>query len=160
MLALGVVAAVIGFFPGSRVYDDANNCFGQAIASLGMTEHHTSDCTASWTKLVEVQPAGGWPVLGFVLAVALGAAIVYRKPRRAYAFAWTLWTGLMAVALIVVMFDFHIFEHVVILWPTHVVELSLGMLLVLVMIGAPLVALVTREPSGSLPTARDRSDRR
>lgn len=160
VLALGLVAAVIGFFPGERIYDDANNCFGQALASLGVTEHHHDDCTPAYTKLVATQGAGDWPVLGFVLAVALGGAIVYRKPRRSYALAWTIWTGLMAVALIFVMFDLHVFEHVVILWPTHVVQFAIGMLLVLVMIATPVIALVTREPSGSLPTATGRSDSR
>jgi hypothetical protein len=160
VLALGLVAAVLGFFPGSRVYDDANNCFGRALASLGMTEPRHDDCTASYTKLKAIQPAGGWPVVGFVLAVALGGAIVHRKPRRAYAFAWTIWTGLIAVALIFVMFDLHIFEHVVILWPTRVVQFAIGTLLVLVMLATPLVALVTREPRDSLPTATDRSGSR
>ena len=160
MLAIGLVAAVIGLFPGTRVYDDANDCFGRALAGLATTEHHHDDCTPAYTVLKATQPAGGWPVVGFVLAVALGGAIVYRKPRRAYAFAWTIWSGLSAVALIFVMFDFHLFEHVVILWPTYVTQFAIGMLLVLVMVATPLVAVLTREPRDSLPVATDRSDSR
>lgn len=160
MLILGVVAAVIGLFPGERIYDDANNCWVRGQESLGTTGHYDDNCTPSYTKLRETHPAGGWPVLGFVLAVAIGAAIVYRTPRRAHAFAWTIWSGLSAVALIFVMFDFHSFDNVVILWPTYVTEFSIGMLLVLVMGATPLVAVFTREPRDSLPVATDRSDSR
>ena len=40
MLALCVVIPVVALLPGHRVYGDANNCFGYALASLGNTEHH------------------------------------------------------------------------------------------------------------------------
>lgn len=160
MLILGGVAAVIGFFPGERIYDDANHCWIRGQESLGTTGHYDENCTPSYTKLRETHPAGGWPVVGFVLAVALGAAIVCRKPRRAYALAWTIWTGLSALALILVMSDFHSFDNVVIVWPTYVTQFAIGMLLVLVMGATPLVAVFTREPRGSLPVATDRSGSR
>lgn len=59
---LGLVLVVVGLLPGQEVYDDSNNCFGTALASLGHTEHHHAACTSSYTQLRETRIAGGLPL--------------------------------------------------------------------------------------------------
>ena len=154
MLGLCIVIAIVAMLPGRRVYGDANNCFGYAIASLGNTEHHEDHCTPSYTQLERTDPAGGWPAFGTALAVAIGAAILYRKPERKIAMLFSLWSALSCASIIALSLQLDLFDHVVLLWPARVLGFALGMLAILVF-AAPIVALVTREsPSDSLPVAR------
>lgn len=144
--------------PGRRIYADANNCFGYGLASLGMTEHHHVECTPSYTELRGTEEAGGWYAILFAGAVALGAGIVHRKPTRATAFAWVVWTALAAAGAFVLSFELNLFDHVVNLWPTHVLAFAFGMVLVLVLIAAPIIVIATRErATGSSAIARRRS---
>lgn len=154
MLALCVVIPVVALLPGHRVYGDANNCFGYALASLGNTEHHEDHCTPSYTKLERTEPAGGWPVVGLAVAIAIGVGVLYRKPRRSIAILCWLWCVLAAAGTLALTLDLDLFDRVEILWPEKVLAFALGTIGVLVT-AAPVVAFVTREPpSGSLPVAR------
>jgi hypothetical protein len=154
VLGLCVVIVVVAMLPGRRVYSDANHCLGYALASFGNTEHHQVDCTPSYTTLERTEPAGGWPAIGTALAIAIGAAILYRKPERRIAMLFWLWSALSCASIIALTFQLDLFEHVELLWPAHVIGFALGMLAILVF-AAPVVALVTREkPSDSLPVAR------
>jgi hypothetical protein len=158
VLALCAVVVVVAKLPGRHVYADANNCFGSALASLGTTEHHHDECTPSYTRLLRTEEAGGWAAIVFAVAVALGAGIVHRKPTRAKAVAWIVWTALAGVGAAVMSFELNFFDHVVTLWPTHVLAFALGMLLVFVLIAVPIIAIATRERvSDSSAIARSRS---
>ncbi|MEO6774824.1 MAG: hypothetical protein ABI467_17750 [Kofleriaceae bacterium] len=159
VLALGVVLVAITFLPGRRVYDDANNCLGRAFAGFATTEHRHDDCSPSYTELKATEPAGGWPLVGFAIVVAIGAGLVHRRPRRRYAWAWVASTALAAVALFVTTFELHFFEYVETLWPAAVLDIALGTILVLVLLAAPAAALLSRERAGGLPPA-DRSEDR
>jgi len=48
------------------------------------------------------------------------------------------------------------FDHVELLWTSHVLAFAAGTMLVLVLLGVPVVVIATRErPSDSLPVATD-----
>lgn len=158
-VVLAILACIAGMLPGSRAYEDANNCAGEALGSLGLTEHHHIDCTPSYTHLVAEEPAGGFRLV-LALAVFLIPGLVgYRKPRGVYAVVWPLWFIGEACAIFAMSFELRLFQHVVVLWPLHAVEILVGTILVLACIGAPIAALVSR-PSDSLPRATDRSGSR
>ncbi len=153
MLALCGVIPVVAMLPGHRVYGDANNCFGYALASLGDTEHHVEHCTPSYTKLERTEPAGGWPAIGLAIAIAIGVGVLYRRPRRSTAVLCWLWCMLAAAGTLVLTINFDLFDRVVVLWPEQALAFVFGTIGVLVTV-APIVAFVTREkPSDSLPVA-------
>jgi hypothetical protein len=153
VLALCVVVVIVAMLPGQRVYSDANNCFGYALASFGNTEHHQIDCTPSYTKLERTDPAGGWPAIGLVVAIAIGAGVLHRRPRRSTAVLFSLWCLLSAAGVFAMTFQLDLFDHVETLWPEAVLGFAFGMIGVLVL-AAPIVAFITREkPSDSLPVA-------
>lgn len=158
VLALCVIVVAVAKLPGRRVYADANDCFANAVASLVTTEHHHEHCTPSYTKLERTEQAGGWAAIVFAVAVALGAGILHRRPTRATAIAWVVWTGLAGVGAAVMSFQLSLFDHVVSLWPTHVLAFALGMLLVFVLLATPVIVIATRERvSDSSAIARSRS---
>ena len=157
MLALCVVVLIFAKLPGRRIYDDANNCFGNGLAELANTESHGGHCTPSYTKLRATEAAGGWRAIFFAVAVALGAGIVHRRPTRANAVGWAIWTVLAGAAVAGLLIDLDFFGDVeVLLWTAHVLTFALGTIFVLVLIATPIVTFATRErPSDSLPAARD-----
>src|SRR5690348_1057063 len=113
VLGLSVVVVALAFLPGRRVYADANNCIGNALASFGMMEHHHEECAPSYTELVATRPAGGSFALVFVAAVAIGAGIVYRRPERWTAWLWAIWTVAAGIgAWLMTSFDLNLFDHV------------------------------------------------
>lgn len=158
VLALCVILVVVANLPGRRIYADANNCFGNGLASLGMTESHHFECTPSYTKLARTEPAGGWAAILLALAIALGAGIVHHRPRRITAIAWVVWTVLAAAGTAAMSFHLSLFDHIVTLWPGHVLAFAVGMLFVLVLLATPIIVIATRErPSDSTAIARNRS---
>lgn len=160
VLPVCLVIAVVAMLPGRRIYSDTNHCFGNGLASLASTEHHGDSCTPSYTTLERTEPAGGWPAVALAIAIAIGAAILYRKPRRSFAVVFWLWSTLPAVGLVAMTFDLDFFDRVVVLWPEHVLGFAGGMLGVLV-IAAPILAFLTRDPpSDSLPVATGSTDSR
>lgn len=132
VLPIGLVVAIVGQLPAYRMY------FGDAF--LGTQ-------TAG----------GGWLILFLGIALA-PAAIVYRDPRRRWAWVWAGWTLPSGFMVAGVSFGMSLFEHPVPLWPAQVVRFGVGTILVLVVIAAPIVALVSRgtdEPARTrLPEAR------
>lgn len=157
VLALSIVVAALAFLPGERVYEETNGCFGQALASLGTTEHLHPDCTPAY-RLDRTEPAGGAMVILLVAAIALGAGIVYRRPTRWTAWLWVVWSVAATIGMFMMSFELRLFEHVETLWAAHVLRFALGMIGVLVVIATPVVATFTRErATGSLPSATDRS---
>jgi hypothetical protein len=92
------------------------------------------------------------------VAIALGAGIVYRKPTRAKAILWVVWTALAAAGTAAMSFELSFFDDVVLLWPTYVLRFSAGMLLVFVLIATPIVVIASRaRASDSSAVARRRS---
>ena len=150
---LGVLACVIGLFPGQRVYEDSNDCIGRALGGLA-AEHH-STCTSSYDRLVETRLAGGWQLIVLVALIQLFGAVVYRYPRRTSALVWPVWTALWTVAYIALTFQLDLFSHVEVLWPSHVVVMLAGAMLLLIVIATPIVALVSdRTRRDDAPSAR------
>ncbi|MBV8756264.1 MAG: hypothetical protein JO257_03245, partial [Deltaproteobacteria bacterium] len=111
VLALCAVIVVLAMLPGRRVYSDANNCFGNGLASLGMTESREHHCEPSYTKLERTEPAGGWPAIVIACAVALAAGILYRKPKRSTALLFWLWSALTTGIAFALTIDFDFFDH-------------------------------------------------
>jgi hypothetical protein len=151
---LGAAGAIVGLFPGERVYDDANNCFGSAIAGLFL---HGGDhgCTASYTKLVAERPAGGLPMVLFVGAIAAYGWLLVRHPRRWVAAAWGLWTAVALVAFFAATFKLDLFSHTETLWATPVAYTLVGAMLLLIFPIAPIVAFASRrDDRADAPSAR------
>lgn len=135
VVPLAAVTAVVGLLPGYRMYFDG-------------------------TFLHETTAGGGWLVL--FLAVALApAAVVYRDPRRRWAWVWAGWTLPAGFMILAVSFGFNIFQEARPLWPAHVVRFGVGTILVLVVLAVPAIALFSRgsdDPAPSkLPEARLRA---
>ena len=157
MLALCAVIVIVAMLPGRRVYADASNCAGEGLARLANTEARGGSCTPSYTKIKRTDAAGGWLAIVLAVSVALGASIVHGRPGRANAIGWAVWTALVSVVIVLRSIDFlDFFEHVDILWTSHVLAFAAGMMLVLVLLAVPIVVIATRErASDSLPAATD-----
>lgn len=157
MLALCVVVLIVAMLPGRRVYSDANNCVGNGLAELANTEAHGGSCTSSYTKIVRTEAAGGWLAIVAAVSVVFGGLLVRDRPGRASAIGWAMWTALISVLLLMHSTDFlDFFDHVELLWASHVLAFATGMMLVLVLVGVPVVVIATRErPTDSLPVATD-----
>jgi len=154
--ALGLVLVGVGLLPGQAVHDDANNCFGSALASLGQTEHHHSTCTSSYTELHETRLAGGLPLAIYVLLLLAPAIVLYRDPRARRAWWWIVWSigGLVVSLALLFLMEFHLdlFSRTTTLWPARIVEGGMGVLQVLLLVALPIMILRSREPR--VPKAR------
>lgn len=132
-LVTGIAVAIscFAFLPGERVY--AGNEF-----------------------LYE-SSAGGFYVIGALALVLLPAILVYRDPRKRWAWLWFVWTLPASLLLVVASVGIHILSTGVDLWPRTVVKAGAFTILVLILIAVPLIALLTRErPGTSIPPARVR----
>ncbi len=143
---VGALALAIGLLPGERLYQDSNNCFGNAVVGMFMTEDAPA-CTPAYDKLVETRLAGGLPLAIALVLVLLPGYFVYRGPRRSLAITWSLWTLSVGVLYLMFTFDLVLFDKAEVLWPQHAVGMLAGTLAVLVVVIAPLVAAFTRRGS-------------
>lgn len=121
-----IVTGVAGLLPGYEMY-------------FGDTHLHTETA------------GGGWLILFLALALA-PAAVVYRDPRRRWAWIWAGWTLPSGFLVMAVSFGFKIFERAVPLWPAHVVRFGVGTILVLLVIAVPLIALASRGSDEAAPS--------
>lgn len=126
-----IVSAVAGLLPGYQMYFDG-------------TYLHTETA------------GGGWLILFLALALA-PAAVVYRDPRRRWAWLWAGWTFPSLTLSVMVSFGFRIFERSVPLWPAQVVRFGVCMIFVLVMLAVPLIALVSRGADEAAPSPLPRA---
>lgn len=94
---------------------------------------------------------GGWLILFLGLALA-PAAIVYRDPRRRWAWIWAAWTVPSGFLVLAVSFGISLFQHAVPLWPAQVVRFGVGIILVLLVIAVPIIALLSRGSDDAAPT--------
>lgn len=150
---LGLVLVGVGLLPGQEVYDDANNCLGGAIASLGMTEHHHAACSVSYTQLRETRLAGGLPLAIYVVLLLAPALVLYRDPRARRAWWWVVWGvgGLLVAAALVLLLEFHldIFSKTRTLWPTRVVQGGVAAMQALMLVALPITIVRSRLGSRS-----------
>ena len=152
---LGIAGALVGLFPGERVYDDANNCFGSAFSSLFSHGGGQHDCTSSYTKLVAERPAGGLPLVVFVGAILMYGWLLATSPGRWAAIGWTLWTAIAGGVFVAATFKLELFSQTETLWATPVTYTLIGAMLVLIFPIAPLVAFTSkREVTDDTPSAR------
>jgi len=146
--ALGLVTSIFGFFPGTRVLDDSNNCFGTAIGAL-FTEAHSHGCQPSYDRVATTRMAGGLPVLLYVVLALAPAILVRADPRPRRVWQWTLWSfaAVIPAGLMFFVLEFHLdlFARTVTLWPTRVVEAGIIALQLLLIVGLPVLALSARE---------------
>ncbi len=162
VVALGVATAACGFLPGARVYEDSRNCLGNAIGSL-FTEAHSTGCTSSYDQLVATHMAGGlWLLLYLLLALA-PAILVYADPRSRRAWQWMSWSilTLIPAGVMYVQLEFprSMFAHTETLHATHLVELGICVLQLLLMLVLPLITLTARDQiDPPLPQARIHHD--
>ncbi|MGE5181170.1 MAG: hypothetical protein ACM31C_03870 [Acidobacteriota bacterium] len=154
--ALAAVLAVVGFFPGERVYDDSNNCLGRAFAFT--TEHHHDDCTPSYDQLTETRNAGGTSLLAGLAIALLPVLVVVREPTRKRAWIWFAATPFAlaggVATMLAIDFRLDLFAHVEVLWPEHVVGAGAALLSVLSTLVLPLVLLFTPKSGSSSPDPR------
>ena len=151
---LGALACMIGLLPGERVYEDSSHCFGRGLGSLFVMEHgssHQEPCEPTYDRLVETRAAGGGALIACVAMILGFGYVLYRDPRRLWAWLWPLWTLGILWAYLVLTFKLDLFEHVEILWPTHVVGTLGGALVFLIFPIAPIVALVSDHQRPSVP---------
>jgi hypothetical protein len=131
VVLLAVVAAAFSWLPAERVF-------------VGKTFLH-------------VRTSGGARFVVLLTLMLLPALLVYRDPRKHWAWLWWAWTVPSAVVVLLMVFGFHILSHGEPLWPRAVVGFCVSMILVLVLVGVPIVAIVTRtDPRSPLPDAHVR----
>ena len=129
VVPIAVVCAVLGFLPGERVY--AGNTF------------------------LHERSAGGPYLVAFLGLMLLPSILVYRDPRKRWAWLWFAWTLPSSLLVLVTVLGLHIFTRGVALWPMVVVRLGVMVILVLLVLGLPLIAIATRERL-QIPEARAR----
>ena len=147
---MGAITVILAVLPGRHVYADANNCF----AGLGTRSPTDPARPATRTSYAPRLRAAG-STIPFAVSVALGAGVVHRKPRRATAIGWAVWTALASIVIVLRSIDFlDFFDPVQLTWASHALAFAAGMMLVLVLLAIPIVIAFTREdPTGSLPVA-------
>lgn len=126
-----IVTGFAGLLPGYEMY-------------FGDTHLHTETA------------GGGWLLLFLALALA-PAAVVYRDPRRRWAWIWAGWTFPSMFLSVMVSFGFRIFERAEPLWPALVVRFGVSMIFVLVMLAVPLIALLSRGADEAAPSRLPRA---
>lgn len=148
MITLSALALFFGFFPGTIVYRDTNDCFGEALGSLFSAHGHGggNGCTANYVY-DHTESAGGWELWAVMVPAALLALLVRHRPRPALAVAWALASFLIAIAVIAVTFELDLFSeyHRLPLWPSHAVSgavIGVFGVLALVTVVAPTTAAV------------------
>ncbi len=149
--ALALALAVLGFFPGERVYDDSNNCFGNAFGSLFTVEHHRADdCTPRYEQLVATRDAGGTSLLAGLAIALVPLLVAVPRPTRRRAWIWFAATPFAFAAGIAAMlaidFRLDLFSHVEVLWPEHAIGAGAALLAIISTLVLPIVLLVTRKP--------------
>jgi hypothetical protein len=127
VVVLCVVAMIVGMLPGTEIYRDANDCFGQALGQL-FSAHGGGHgrCEAHYVH-VGTERAGGWWMILALLPVALGGLAVRRWPRIWVALLWPLGAFVLLVIGILLALDIEIFSltHKVMLWPAKTVGIVL-----------------------------------
>lgn len=146
VLVLCGVAVVVGFIPGVDVYEDKNDCIGQAF-SRAFSWHGSSDSAPCVRNdvLLRTEAAGGLPLVIALLPVALGALVVRRWPRLWIAALWPfVLVGSIAI-FFAFTFDLDLFSPIreVPRWPATLTAYTAGaiaVVLLAVLIGVPIVA--------------------
>lgn len=123
---LGVVCAIFGLFPGERVF--AGNTF-----------------------LHERRAGGGYVVAFLALWLAPGL-LVYRDPRKRWAWLWTAWSVPSALLVLAVVLGLHIFTRGEAMWPLVVVRSGVLCIIGLLLLAVPVIALASSNVT--LPPAR------
>jgi hypothetical protein len=148
---LGAVTAVIAQLPGERVYDDEANCFGNGLVGIFTTEHHSTACTPSYTRLAVTRPAGGIPLALCLVIMLTPAFAVWRSPTRRAALRWIAWTVLSSLACSVAMFavEFHldIFMRTIEEWPQQAVFAMTAATIALLLVVLPLILATSKLPA-------------
>ena len=129
VIPLAIIAGVFGLFYGQRVY----------AGSLFLYERR----------------AGGGFLIAFLALMLVPGVIVYRDPRKRWAWLWLVWCLPTAILVLVAMMGFHLFTRGEDMWPLVIVRWVVLMILALLVAGLPLIALITREREpATLPEAR------
>lgn len=133
-MLLGIAAAIAGMLPGERHWTDSNDCFGIGMSTLLSTEHPRHDaCEPKYDKLAGDSPAGGEDLVAYIAIVLAAGVYLYRKPTRKNAFGWSLLSVLGGAAWATASFNLdNMFEHTEMLPAAHVMELTFGAMLLVV----------------------------
>lgn len=150
----GIAAAIAGMFPGEQIFDDANNCFGRAWGGIFTENHHTVDCTESYTKLVATHAAGGLPLVMFVGAELAYGVMVIQRPSRWVGVGWTVWTAIGLAVWFGATFKLDLFTHSVALPAETITYTLLGAMLILICPIAVVVGLTSKRTASIAPDAR------
>lgn len=150
VVALAVIvvcglAMVIGLLPGTKIYRDANDCFGHALGSLFSAHGGGGHCEPHY-KLIGTKPAGGFDLVVALIPLVLGGLAVRRWPRPLVAGLWPVGAFVLLVIGAIVTLDFDIFslERKVPLWPSYVVSGLLGLIaliMLVLIIAMPIISI-------------------
>lgn len=138
--ACGLVILAIGGLPGRKIYTDANNCFGHALAALGA--HGRYRCEPHYT-LDHTERVLDGPLPWLTLALLLPPGVlVWFRPKLRFALLWSVLAIPCGYLAVLASLDLHLFARTVALWPWRVFEpLALG-LFALVLLVIPISCLV------------------
>ncbi|MCX5744422.1 MAG: hypothetical protein NT062_18180 [Proteobacteria bacterium] len=79
LAGLALLSMIAGLFPGISKYEHG--------------------------ALVEIRAPGGWSYVGFVLAAALPAILVWRRPRPMMLFAWSAFVWIFGIVVFAITFE-------------------------------------------------------
>lgn len=168
VIVLCGIAVVVGFIPGVDIYEDKNDCIGQAFARA-FSWHGGGDrspCVRN-DVLLRTEAAGGWTLVLALLPIALGGLVLRRWPRLWIAALWPLVMIGSAAIFLAVKFELDLFSPIreVPRWPATLLGLVVGaivVVLLVVLIVVPIVGITRwlqararREPEPE-PIARAR----
>jgi hypothetical protein len=164
IVVLGAAAIVISMIPSVEVYKDANDCFGHALGRV-FSAHGggRSSCESSWVLVDTRPPANVASMLSYLAIVLAPAMVIWKWPRLGFAVAWSPWT--MVASVVMILSTFELFGDFALrtkqLPLAHVFDWVMVVLLVGLMLVIPVATLVigiaTRKrppPPPVFPTAR------
>jgi len=152
LAAIAILTMTLGWCPGEQRGYDANHCFGRALSALGNTEHHTDNCTPSYTVMGEPRRVGGLSLSLYVVLLLGPAGWLYRDARPWRAWGWIAWNVAAAIGCLALWvtfeLDLDIFGHTETLWPGYGVVVGWLAIQVLMMVALPIVILTSRRGEG------------
>jgi len=148
VIALCGVAMILAWFPGVRVYREANDCFGHALGQLFSAHGGGGHSTCESRYVLEgTKLAGSWKTMLALAPVVLGGFAMRRWPRPLIAWACTLPTLVLLVIALLLTFDVQIFslDHEVPMWPTYVIAVIaaiIALIMTELFVAMPIVGFV------------------
>lgn len=158
LIALCVVAGVFALIPSVEVYEDRNDCLGQALGRVFAFEHGPRSACERADQLVRTDtPIDGATAILYLVGLLVPGVLLWFHPLLRYALLWPVWTIVATVVLLTATFELDLMTHTIRLWPAHVFAIAmiaiLATLILIVPLGCGVFALATRSRAVELPRA-------